>query len=108
MKIQIKNDVDVNGLTLNAVYAVIGIDDIYYRVVNDNKDPILYKKNIFNIIDPYVPEHWLRRGYPDGEFYLDPPEFSEIGFFEDYFDGNQDAVTRYNEYLSLNGIPGSG
>jgi hypothetical protein len=104
MKVQLKNDVHINGLTLDAIYEVIGIDDLYCRVINDNKDPVLYEKEVFKVVDAWVPVHWVKREYSDGEFYLDPPEFSEVGFFEDYFDGKQDAITKYNRYLSLNGL----
>ena len=104
MKIQIKNDLHANGLSPGVAYAVIGIDDMHYRVINDNKEPVLYRNDIFDVMDPHVPEHWIRREYSDGEFYLEPPEFSEIGFFEDYFDGKKSAVVEYNRYLVLSGI----
>ena len=83
---------------------MIGVDDIYYRVINDSDEPVLYGKDAFDVIDPHVPEHWIRRDYSDGEFYLNPPEFSEVGFFEDYFDGKQDAVDKYKSYLISNDL----
>lgn len=102
MKIKIKSGVHVKSISPGIAYAVIGVDDIYYRVINDSEEPVLYKKDVFDVIDPHVPEHWIRRDYSDGEFYLNPPEFSEVGFFEDYFDGDQDALNKYNRYLIMN------
>ncbi len=104
MKIQIKNGLHANGLSPSVAYAVIGIDDMHYRVINDNKEPVLYRNDIFDVMDSHVPDHWVRREYSDGEFYLEPPEFSEIGFFEDYFDGKESAVVEYSRYLVLCGI----
>lgn len=104
MKIKIKNSGHIKNLSPGIAYAVIAIDDIYYRVVNDNEEPVLYKKYLFDIIDSHVPEHWIKREYSDGEFYLNPPEFSQVGFFEDYFNGNQDAVNEYNSYLIVNNL----
>jgi hypothetical protein len=104
MKVKIKVEANALGITQGSLYLVVGIDDLYYRIVNDNKEPILYKKELFDVIDALVPKNWVRQDYSDGEFYLHPPEFSEVGFFEDFFDGNQSAVFAYRNYLSKNGV----
>lgn len=104
MKVSIKSKVSAPEITSGIIYSVLGIDDLYYRVVNDNKEPILYEKDLFDVIDACVPEDWVRRDYSDGEFYLHPPEFSEVGFFEDFFDGKKSAALIYRNYLIKNGI----
>ncbi len=92
------------GLTPNHNYIVIGIDYENYRIVNDDFEPILYPKNIFDVIEPNYPDYWVKTEFDDGEYYIDPPEFSGIGFFEDYFDGVSKVILIYNKYLKINGI----
>lgn len=91
-------------LSPNTEYVVIGIDNENYRVVNDSLEPVLYPKTIFDVLDDSIPTDWVRTDFEDGEYFIDPPQFSEIGFFEDYFDGIESALSTYNSYLKNNGI----
>ncbi len=111
---KVKSHLDVNNLpdsetchpnlSPNTVYTVIGIDNENYRLVNDSCEPILYPKEIFDVIDETYPNNWVRTNFDDGEYYIDPPEFSEIGFFEDYFDGVEKALLAYKAYLQTIGL----
>ena len=112
MKIQAKSDIDFTQvedadtvwITQGNVYPVLGIDSEFYRIIDDQKEPILYRKENFDIVDSVIPDHWVKKEYPDGDYYIDPPEFSEPGFYEDYFDGRPQAVKIYERYLTLNGL----
>lgn len=109
---QIKANPDVNActglrscnlhLTPGRVYTVVGIEAEYYRVISDNLEPILYAKELFEIIDPSYPSEWIRREFDDGEYYIEPLEFSGVGFFEDYFEGDEKAKDIYSSYLKSN------
>lgn len=111
---KVKSHSDVNNLpgsetchpdlSPNTVYTVIGIDNENYRVANDSYEPILYPKIIFDVIDGTCPDNWVRVNFDDGEYYIDPPEFSGVGFFEDYFDGVEKVVLTYKNYLKITGI----
>ena len=92
------------SLTVGVIYPVLGIDDENYRVVNDLLEPVLYGKDIFDVVESTVPGDWINRKYEDGEYHFYPPDFSEVGFFEDYFDGFAPAIEKYNRYLKLNGL----
>ena len=92
------------NLSPNTVYTVIGIDNDHFRVVNDSFEPVLYPKTIFDVLDNNIPSEWVRLDFDDGEYFIDPPEFAEIGFFESYFDGEDKAVTIYEMFLKNNGI----
>jgi len=70
--------------------------------VNDNNEPILYPKYMFDVVDPEYPSSWVKSSYDDGEYYIEPSEFSEAGFFEDYFDGVSKAVSAYDHYIDKN------
>lgn len=91
-------------LTPEKIYLVIGIDDESYRIVDDCFEPTLYRKELFDVLETGYPESWIKTEYEDGEYYIEPPELSGIGFYEDYFDGVESAVLAYKNYLKGNGI----
>lgn len=108
---QVKSKLNVNAheegescnphLSPNKIYNVIGFDYACYRVIDDLGEPILYPKKLFDIIDSVYPQDWFRENFPDGEYYVDPFEFSARGFYEDYFDGVADAVDKFDAYRKL-------
>ena len=104
VKVNIDNGQEYPFLTPHKDYQVIGISFDSYRIIDDLDEPVLYPKDLFSIIDDNIPKHWIRDDGEDGDYYIDPPEFSEPGFYEDLFDGKQYAVKRYKRYLKLNGL----
>ncbi len=88
------------SLTIGKVYTVIGIEGGFYRVLNDEKEPILYEKEMFDIVDYTIPENWIRTEYDDSELFIIPPELSAIGFYEDYFDGKQEAKEKFSQFIN--------
>ncbi|MFC3650357.1 hypothetical protein ACFONN_02295 [Dyella humi] len=96
------------GLTVGDIYHVVGISDDRFRIINDNGDPVLYERGIFDIVDPSVPQNWVAQWFDDdGEkyCYIDPPGFGKPGFYEDYFDGVEYAVERFFAYCKQEGLP---
>jgi hypothetical protein len=91
-------------LSPNKIYNVVGFDYKCYRIIDDIGEPILYSKSLFNVVDPLYPHSWVREDYPDGDYYVDPPEFSAPGFYEAYFDGDVEAVERFTAYWKLHGL----
>ncbi|WP_163832156.1 hypothetical protein [Spartinivicinus ruber] len=90
------------GLTSNRIYNVLGMDHDSYRILADDGEPYMYPKELFEVIDDNIPSNWVRREFEDGEYYLDPPELSELYFYEDYFDGVPSVVERFRMYLKSN------
>jgi len=88
------------SLTPDHIYLVVEIDDTYFRVVNDKLEPILYRKELFDIVDPDIPQNWVRCNFDDGGFSINPPNLGGIGFYEDYFDGINYAVQDFKAYLA--------
>ena len=93
------------GLTPNKDYFVIGIEDEYYRIVNDDGEPILYPKFLFRIIDRNYPDEWIEESYGEGEYTIQPPEFANNYFYEDYFDGDSKAIKIFKQYCKIHSIP---
>jgi hypothetical protein len=86
---------DFPDLTPDHPYFVIGIEANDYRILNDQGKPYLYPPELFEIIDPHEPNFWITEYGQDGERYSYPPELGQAGFFEDFFDGKDDALSTF-------------
>ena len=86
---------DYPDLTPNQPYFVIGIEADDYRILNDYGKPYLYPQQLFEMIDSREPDIWRTEYGDDGERYSYPPALNEVGFFEDYFDAKDDALSRF-------------
>lgn len=95
------DEYDHQHLEPNKIYNVIGIDDEDYRIINEIGEPILYPKALFDVIESSIPDSWVRQDYEDGEYYIDPPELSRPGFYEDFFDGNPEAIAKFQAFVML-------
>lgn len=80
-------------------YDVIGIDDMYFRIVDESEEPALHPKSYFGDCEITPPDEWEYRDFGDGEYLFAPREFVSIGFFEDYHDGLPAAILIFREYL---------
>ena len=87
--------IDYPDLTPNQFYYVIGIEADDYRILNDHGKPYLYPSHLFQIVNSNEPEEWITDFGEDGERYSYFPDLNEVGFFEDYFDGKENAVLKF-------------
>ena len=91
-------------LTPDRPYVVIGIEANDLRILNDEGRPFLYPAGIFRIINRREPDDWISETGEEGERYAYPPPLNGTGFFEDFFDGNRQAVRTFwrvvNEQLA--------
>lgn len=96
---------DYPDLTPSRTYAVIGIEANDLRLLNDQGQPYLYQRDLFEIIDAHAPTDWLTEVGDEGEPYAYPCALNAPGFFEDFFDGNATAVATFwqevNQRLAL-------
>ena len=64
--------------------------------------PIFIRPRYFEMIDSHEPSDWVSEIGDDGERYAYPPALNNPGFFEDFFDGdNQTVVTFWREVNQL-------
>lgn len=91
-------------LTPNTVYWVVGFDDENYRIIDDNNEPILYPKYLFEVIDNSQTDDWVKVSYDDGEYFVDPPELSDTYFYEKYFDGDKESREIFKKYCLKKGL----
>ena len=104
MRIQFKPDDRTRSkyydLTIERVYNVIGIEADDFRIMNDNGRPYLYPKEIFVVVSTEEPNEWMSEYGEGGERYAYPPELARPGFFEDYFDGDNEAKAVFESYYA--------
>ncbi|MFH0730518.1 MAG: hypothetical protein V2B19_29760 [Pseudomonadota bacterium] len=86
---------DYPDLTPDQSYFVFGIEADDYRILNDFGRPYLYPANLFRVVDRREPAFWITKYGEDGERYSYPPVLNEAGFFEDYFDGKDEALSKF-------------
>ena len=105
MKVKTKHNIhDHQTLKTNKEYVVIGISYDSYRVINERKEPILYPKYLFHVIEDSIPGDWIKKKYPDDEYYIDPPELCKQGFYETYFDRKPEAIAIFKQFLVRTGL----
>lgn len=88
------------SLTLEREYEVLGIEADSYRILNDQRDPVLYEPSSFQILDASEPTFWVSRVGEDGERYAYPEAWAYAGFFEDFHDGLPVALDTFWKTLS--------
>jgi hypothetical protein len=86
---------DFPDLSPNEPYFVIGIEADDFRILNDWGKPYLYSADLFKIVDSREAKIWITEYGDEGERYSYPPELNEPGFFEDYFDGKSEALSKF-------------
>ncbi len=96
MMIRLKEkQTDYPDITHDQSYFVIGIEADEYRILNNHGKPYLYPSHLFQIVDAYEPDDWLTEYGEDGERYSYSSDLNEVGFFEDYFDGKEPAISKF-------------
>jgi hypothetical protein len=95
---------DYPDLTADQPYFVIGIEANDYRIWNDYGKPYLYPSDLFELIDSHEPSNWITEYGDDDERYSYPAALNEVGFFEYYFDGKEETLSKFwhvvNKHLS--------
>lgn len=92
MIVQCRTDTEYSDLSPQQQYAVIGIEADDLRLLNDAGRPYLYPAIAFEMVDDTEPADWTSEYGEDGERYAYPPELNRVGFFEDFFDLQAEAV----------------
>lgn len=90
-----EKDPDCPDFTPDQPYFVIGIEADDYRILNDFGKTYFYPPHLFEVIDPREPSIWTTEYGEDGERYSCQPVLKEAGFFEDYFDGKEEALSKF-------------
>jgi hypothetical protein len=94
----------IGTLAVGNTYEVIGIEADDYRIVDDENEPIIFDRACFDVVDSSEPAFWVSM-IDDGVQYAYPPEWMRAGFFEDYFDYDEDVRrefwSQYQRYFGM-------
>ena len=90
-----KGEYQGSEMTVGKEYEVLGIEADYYRIIDNSKNPFLYNPTQFVITDSTKPDFWISEFEEDEEQYCYPKEWAALGFFEDYHDRKQEAVSKF-------------
>ncbi len=98
---KIAGDLLHTGISPGETYFVIGLNQNELRVVDNDGEPVLYPKELFDVVDPTLPAGWQFLAYPDGEYYLEPVATSSPGFYEDLFGSDGDLLAQSHAQKTL-------
>jgi hypothetical protein len=81
------------GISPLEEYFAIEVNHEEFRIIDDLGEPILYPKELFEVVDPSLPPGWQFLERPHGEYHLGPTKTLVRGLYEDFFgsDGNRVA-----------------
>jgi len=103
MRVRVKNDAVRlaalegvgHSLTEQREYFVIDIFEDSFRVIDDEGEPIIYPKVLFETCDASLPPNWqFAQKTGDTDYYLGPRSTSTPGFYEDYFCSSGDIAAQ--------------
>jgi hypothetical protein len=89
--------------TLDAEYVVLALEAasggrVQLRIIGDDgPTPVLFESEMFMTVSPEVPSNWVASIGEGGAFDLAPAKWLRNGFWEDYFNGDPQAVTDFEE-----------
>lgn len=89
------------GVWPGETYFVLEVTHDEYRVVDNKGEPVLYPKEMFDVLDSTIPSHWQFCEYEGGEYHLEPVRTGVAGFYEDFFgsDGDESAQKKARTVL---------
>ena len=104
MKVTLTRRNDPNGaiyesLTVGREYEVLGIGADWFRLLDDQAEPLLFNPACFRVIDAAEPANWVSL-IEDGCRYAGPAEWARPGFFEDWHDGVPEVKAMFWQQLS--------
>ncbi len=83
------------SLTVGKRYEVLGICSDNYRVLDDSNDPVLFDPSCFQVVDNAESEFWTNEWGDEKERYAGPKDWERPGFFEDFYDGEPTAYSKF-------------
>jgi hypothetical protein len=76
------------SIDVGKLYIVVSVvmDDV--RIVNDEGEPILVPRSLFEVLDSWIPDDWIRESGEEGWSWCGPPQCAVRGFFERWHEGH--------------------
>lgn len=90
LEIRIRRDYSVDARGLNQ----------QFRVYSGDRNPGLYDARQFEVVSETIPSNWIVR-LTDNQILVGPRTWLERGFWEDYFNDKEEAVSEFNRHLKI-------
>jgi hypothetical protein len=93
-------------LTLGREYVVLSVladtkGDVMYRLISDDQlTPALFDAAQFEVVSSTLATSWCIRVPAEGGLELAPAAWLTPGFWESYFDGEEEALTAFRKALA--------
>ncbi|MBV6500826.1 MAG: hypothetical protein CJBNEKGG_03313 [Prosthecobacter sp.] len=106
MTTQFKGSDGGTWLRPGSIYAVQSIyishdQSLQYRILgNEPNTPALFSASDFEIIDPTLPPSWRIFDLGNGNFVIGPSAWTAKGYWERYFDGDEEARQEFETYCT--------
>ncbi|MCV2884707.1 hypothetical protein OE749_08360 [Aestuariibacter sp. AA17] len=111
MKVKCVNLVDDKGLeieksswlTVGKLYPVLSLiisesGNVEYRLLSDDgATPAIFDASFFEIESESIPHNWVVSYFPGVYFELTPKGWVTPSFWDDFFEGDKDAVGKFLE-----------
>ncbi|MDB5342742.1 MAG: hypothetical protein JWP89_1119 [Schlesneria sp.] len=106
MKVLLRNPDAIDGrdyrsLTVGREYVVLGLESDCYRLLDDNREPILFDPENFDVTDSQEPSFWVSHIGEEGERSAYPVAWDAPGYFEDWHDGVEMVRQSFTDQLNL-------
>ena len=94
-------------LTVGSEYMVLCIyidasRGVLLRLMGDDKfTPAMFSGELFEITEQTIPQNWIAKKEACGDYSLGPKAWSESGFWERFFDREEEAVAIFHEQRDL-------
>lgn len=75
-------------------FYVLGIECEYYRIVDLRGEPILYDKELFDVVDRSITGSWSFSEFSEGAYFLEPIGVGGRGFYEDWHGSDGDVAAQ--------------
>jgi hypothetical protein len=93
-----RDDSSHETISPDEIYLVIAVDRDFYRVIDDAGQPVMFPKELFEVIDKRIPSGWAFDEHVGGSYYLEPIPCSVPGFYEDYYGSDGDQVAQIRSH----------
>jgi len=94
-------------LTIGREYDVLCVsfsadNHVSFRLIgNDKHTPALFGGELFDVTDQSIPKNWVVCKKGEREYTFGPRTWSEVGYWERFFDGDPEAQTVFGQERSL-------
>ncbi len=89
-------------LTVGKTYHVLSVNmdhgsPVKFQVISDDgQTPVYHNANQFEVVSNKIPEGWVIDFVSKSYLRLSPKAWSKPGFWEEYFDGEPEAIDVFN------------